>query len=125
LTSQHGRGQVSVGKGDGAVATHWSELVFSGDAAPAVLSRAVQRGTLRRLASGVYTSLVDRDPEDVVSEHLWRILDHKLPGAVLVDRTAVRAAVTDGVVLVDHPRARPLVLPGVTPAITPFEQFAI
>jgi hypothetical protein len=102
------------GKGWRTVAAKWSELVFSGDAAPAVLSRAVQRGTLRRLATGVYTGLVDRDPEEVVRQHLWKILDHELPGAVLVDRTAVRPTAADGVVLVDHTRVRPLMLPGVT-----------
>ena len=96
------------------MATRWSELVFSEDAAPAVLSRAVQRGRLRRLGSGVYTSLVDRDPEQVVREQLWNILDHQLPGAVLVDRTALRPDASAGLVLVDHPRARALELPGVT-----------
>jgi hypothetical protein len=66
------------------------------------------------LASGVYTSLVEREPEDVVRENLWTIVDHELPGAVLVDRTATRPGTSAELVLVDHPRTRPLVLPGVT-----------
>lgn len=96
------------------MAAKWPELVFSADADPAVLSRAVKRGTLRRLSSGVYTSLVDQDPAAVVRAHLWAILDHELPGAVLVDRTAARLGSGAELVLVDHPRTRALVLPGVT-----------
>lgn len=92
----------------------WPELVFAGDAAPAVLTRAVRRGTLRRLASGVYTSLVADDPEVVVRKHLWTILGHELPGAVIVDRTATNPASVADIVLVDHTRKRALELPGVT-----------
>ncbi|MEX2288757.1 MAG: Fic family protein [Mycobacteriales bacterium] len=86
--------------------------MFSGDADPAVLSRAVGRGTLRRLASGIYTSVVDLEPERVVARHLWEIVSHEMPGAVLVDRTAVSISPYDGAMHVDHPRTRPLELPG-------------
>ena len=96
------------------MAATWPKLVFSGDADPAVLSRAVTRGTLHRLSTGLYTSLVDQDPAAVVRDRLWTILDRLLPGAVLVDRTAARPDPGANVVLVDHPRTRPLVLPGVT-----------
>lgn len=95
------------------MASRWNALVFSGDADPAVLTRAVRRRTLRRLASGIYTGLVDLEPEDVVAGHLWEIVGHELPGAVLVDRTAVTVARQDGALYVDHPRSRPLELPGV------------
>jgi hypothetical protein len=98
----------------GSVTGRWGALVFSGDADPAVLSRAVRRGTLRRLASGVYTGLVDAEPERVVAQHLWQIVSHALPGAVLVDRTAITVAPVSGLVVVDHSRTRPLELPGVT-----------
>lgn len=90
----------------------WSEVVFSGEAAPAVLSRAVDRGTLRRLASGIYTGAIDSDPADVVRRHLWRILGHELPGAVVVDVCARAAGPVDGVLTVAHTRTRPLELPG-------------
>jgi hypothetical protein len=92
----------------------WPEVVFSGDADPAVLSRAARRGTLRRLASGVYTGAVHLDPAEVVRRNLWRIVGHRLPGAVIVDRSARRAGPVDGLLVVDHPRTRPLSLPGVT-----------
>jgi hypothetical protein len=96
------------------VVTSWPDLLFSGDAARAVLSRAVDRGTLRRLARGIYSGAVDDDPLEVVRRNLFRIVGHELPGAVIVDRSARRAGPVDGLLVVDHPRTRPLELPGVT-----------
>jgi hypothetical protein len=96
------------------VVVAWGDIVVSGDADPAVLSRAVQRGTLRRLATGVYTGLVHVQPEQVVATHLWTIVGHQLPGAVVVDRSARAAGAVNGLLVLDHPRSRPLELPGVT-----------
>lgn len=92
----------------------WPDLLFSGEDDPAVLSRAVRRGTLRRLATGIYTGDVEANPEDVVGRKLWRIVGHELPAAVIVDRSARRAGPVDGQLFVDHSRVRPLELPGVT-----------
>jgi len=94
--------------------SRWGALVFRGDADPAVLSRAVARGTLRRLATGVYTGVLDTPAEQVVADHLWQLVGRLLPGAVLVDRTARTLRPHDGIVTVDHARVRPLPLPGVT-----------
>src|SRR5271165_2610752 len=99
---------------EGVVAGPWPELVFSGDADRSVLSRAVERGTLRRLSRGIYTGVVDDDPTEVVRRNLLRIVGHELPGAVIVDRSARRAGPVDGLLVVDHSRTRPLELPGVT-----------
>ncbi len=96
------------------MATGWAELVFSGDAARAVLTRAVERGTLRRLARGIYTGAVHDEPAEVVRRNLLRIVGHALPGAVLVDRSARRGGPVGGLLVVDHPRTRALELPGVT-----------
>jgi hypothetical protein len=92
----------------------WAEVVFSGDASPAVLSRANDRGTLRRLGRGIYTGAVDGAPEEIVRRHLWQIVGHELPGAVLVDRSARVAGPVYGFLVVDHSRTRPLELPGLT-----------
>ncbi|MGH8981347.1 MAG: Fic family protein [Acidimicrobiales bacterium] len=92
--------------------TTWPEVVCSGDADPAVLSRAVERGTLRRLTRGIYTGAVDDDPAAVVRRNLWAIVGHAVPRAVVVDRSARRAGPVDGVLYVDHRRTRPLELPG-------------
>lgn len=92
---------------------HWPDLVFAGDADSATLSRAVSRGTLRRLGTGMYTGRVDDDPAQVARRNWLRIVEHEYPGAVLADR-AVRWGGPDphGVVTVIHPRWRPLELPG-------------
>jgi hypothetical protein len=89
--------------------------VFAGEAGAAVLSRAVARGTLRRIARGTYTSDLTSDPEDVVRRHLWRIVAHELNGAVIADRSVRAGGVPEsGALYVVHPRRRPLELPGVT-----------
>jgi len=105
---------VNISRKGGFVDRRWPELVFSGDTARAVLSRAVDRGTLRRLARGIYTAAVKDDPSEVVRRNLLRVVGHELPGAVIVDRSARRAGPVDGLLVVDHPRTRPLELPGVT-----------
>lgn len=95
--------------------THWPDLVFSGEADSATLSRAVSRGTLRRLASGIYTGRVNDDPGQVVRQNWVRIVEHEYPGAVLADRSVRWGGPDpDGVVTVVHPRWRPLELPGLT-----------
>ena len=93
----------------------WSELVWAAEHDRAVISRANQRGTLRRLAPGLYTGVVDEEPAQVVRRHLLSIVARELPGAVIVDRTARSGGVpTNGILYVAHPRTRPLALPGAT-----------
>lgn len=93
----------------------WPDLVFSGERSAAALSRAVGRQTLRRLARGVYTGDLRTPAEEVVRRHLWAIIGHEFPGAVLVDRSVpVGGLTTDEIVFVAHPRQRPVELPGVT-----------
>lgn len=70
----------------------WPDIVFAGEADSAVLSRAVRRGTLRRVAAGIYTPHAVVSPEDVVRRHLWRIVAHELPGAVIADRSVTALA---------------------------------
>lgn len=91
----------------------WPEIVWSADHDRAVISRAARRGTLRRLGVGLYTGAVDDDPDTVVRRHLFAILAHELPGAVIVDRAAHRGGLpADGHLYVTHQRSRPLILPG-------------
>ena len=90
----------------------WPSIVWSADRHRASVSRAVDRGTLLRLAPGLYTGEVDSDPADVVRRHLWEIIGTG-PGAVISDRSARVAGPVGGSLFVVHPRTRPLVLPGV------------
>lgn len=94
---------------------NWAELVFADESSTAVLSRAVQRGTLKRLARGIYTSAVEADLADLVRKHLWRIVAHEMPGAVIADRSVRTGGMPeDGELFVIHARRGPLELPGVT-----------
>jgi hypothetical protein len=91
----------------------WADVVFAGEADRAVLSRAVRRGTLRRLGTGIYTGAVDTYPDEVARRRWREILVHELPGAVIADCSARRGRPgDDGRLAVIHGRRRPLVLPG-------------
>ena len=94
--------------------SEWQDIVFTDQADSAVLTRAVDRGTLRRLATGIYTGAVEDDPVEVVKRNLHRILGHELEEAVIVDRSARQAGPVEGLLVVDHKRSRPLELPGIT-----------
>src|SRR5688500_17319925 len=97
------------------MSNEWPAVVVAADHDPAVLSRATARGTLRRLTRGLYTGEVTRPPPDVVRAHIWPITASLLPGAVLVDRSAVTGGFpADGALFVEHRRQRPVELPGVT-----------
>jgi hypothetical protein len=101
--------------GRGSEGGGWPAVVSAADHDPAVLSRATSRGTLRRLARGIYTGDVARDPVEVVRSHIWSITAALFPGAVLVDRSAVTGGIpSDGGLFVDHRRQRPVELPGAT-----------
>ncbi|HEY3670195.1 MAG TPA: Fic family protein [Acidimicrobiia bacterium] len=93
----------------------WPALVFSGEHDPAALSRAVTRGTLRRLSRGIYSGDLETAAETLVEQHLFEIIAHEFPAAVFVDRSATTGGrPTDGAVFVDHPRQRSVAFPGVT-----------
>lgn len=89
-------------------------LVYASDVDKDVLGRAVRRGALVRLASGIYTSETDRDVEEVTRRRLWEIVAKVMPQAVIVDRSARAGGLpTDGRLYVQAARVRPLQLPGV------------
>ncbi|MEO8436954.1 MAG: Fic family protein [Chloroflexota bacterium] len=98
----------------GRPVTEWAEVVFAGDALRTTLSKAVGRGRLRRLATGIYTGAVMRDPETVVLRNWSQILAHEFPGAVIADRSARKSGPDHGLLTIVHDRRRPLVLPGLT-----------
>jgi Fic/DOC family len=88
------------------------EVVFSDKSNRFALSKAVSRGTLRRISRGVYTRSLD-DLANVVRRNLWAIVGHEFPGAVISDRCARRPGPDEtGVLTVVHARTRPVDLPG-------------
>jgi len=96
--------------------TKRSAVLFAADTDASgrrALARAAAKGELVRLTAGVYTTEV-ADPEGAVRRHLWRILAHEIPGAVITDRSIADGGIgSDGVVFLSVPnRSRPLTLPG-------------
>ncbi|GAA1957676.1 Fic family protein [Nocardioides panacihumi] len=92
------------------------ELVFSTAANKAHLSRMRRAGKAVRLTTGVYVVGASLPVETVVREHLWNVIAHFWPDAVVCDRTAFDGGRTDWIFIChpDPPRVRDLLMPGVT-----------
>lgn len=99
---------------------HWPtgpRTVFFDDAASAkTLARAAADARIRKLTIGVWTADMGTSPADIVATQLWEIVANRLPGSVIVDRTAAaNGQIVDGAVTVaTDARATNLELPGVT-----------
>lgn len=90
------------------------EAFVSHTAISRAVSRAVGAGTLRRLASRLYTKNLDDAPEEIVRRNLWPIVAGYFPGALVADRTAIEAApAPDGSVCLVSERGRMIELPGI------------
>lgn len=91
-------------------------LVFRTSGNAAHLSRRSRAGEAVRLGHGIYVLDSQLPPEDLAQHHLWRIIAHVWPGAVVCDRTALLGARPDqGWVYICHPappRVADLTLPG-------------
>ncbi len=91
----------------------WPDLVFAGEHDAAVISRATRRGTLKRLARGIYTGAVAADETVIIRQGIWRILAHAFPGAVLVDESVLAVdPLASPRLLIAHPKRGSLALPG-------------
>ena len=78
------------------------------------VSRAVEAGRLRKLASRLYTRNLDDSPEDIVRRNLWTIIAGYFPGALIADRTALETVpASDGTVCLVSTRGRTINLPGI------------
>jgi len=91
-------------------------LIFArDDVAASTIADRVRRGDLARVAPGLYSTEVDRTPEDIVREHMFAIVGRLFPEAIITDRSARTGGATDGVLYVAHTRRpRHLELPGLT-----------
>ena len=79
------------------------------------VSRRVNAGRLRKLASRLYTANLVEPAEAVVRRNLWDIVAGYFPGALLADRTAFEIApAEDGSVFLVTRASRAVALPGVT-----------
>ncbi|NDL61809.1 ROK family protein [Acerihabitans arboris] len=93
----------------------WPDLVFAHEHDAAVISRATRRGTLKRLARGVYSGAVNEDGERIVRRFIWHIIGQAFPGCLVVGESAMLADPVSGRTLfIVHSRRRELALPGIT-----------
>ena len=65
------------------------EAFVSNASLAAAVSREVKAGTLRKLASRLYTRNLKDPPDQVVKRNLWPLVAAYLPGALIADRTAL------------------------------------
>jgi len=92
-----------------------STIRFARDLPSATAADRVRRGTLGRLAPGVYTDDVAADPAAVVKREWHNIVGGLLPGAVVTDRSAQTSGPVNGHLYLAHPaRERAIALPGLT-----------
>lgn len=95
--------------------SRWPALVFASQHDAAVISRALRRGRLQRLARGIYSGDTHTPADTLTRRYLWEIVSHFFPGAVVAGATAMQpdpgACAT---IYLIHPRRRALVLSGVT-----------
>ncbi len=91
------------------------EVFVTNAAIKTAVSRAVAKGTLRQIGSKLYTSNLVDAPEAIVRRHLWPLVASYLPGALIVDRTAIESRpAADGSIFVIADRKRDIELPGIT-----------
>ena len=77
------------------------------------VSRALNVGKLRKLASRLYTGNLADPPEEVVKRNLWTIVAGYFPGALVADRTGLESVPAgDGSVCLVSPTGRDIELPG-------------
>ncbi len=92
-----------------------SEIVISRPENRDAIKRALQKQKLRRLAPRLYTTAVEAEPAAIVKRNVWAIAAELLPGALIVDRTALEnRPASDGSVFLVADRSYDLVLPGIT-----------
>jgi len=100
----------------------FGELVVATATDHSRLSRQVASGKAVRLAPGLYVIGATRSAEEVARHHLYAVIGHVWPDAVVMGRSAFAGgAPVDGEIYLAHPnpaRRTPLVLPGVV--VVPF-----
>lgn len=90
-----------------------SEVIFTGDVPAATLSARTERGELRRLRVGVYTTNLGEPLERITRRNRYAIISRLLPGAVVTDRSALPGFTSSEVLFVCHEGStRDIQLPG-------------
>ena len=91
------------------------EVFISNQEISTTVSKAVKAGTIRKLASRLYTKNLIDPPEHIVKRHLWHIVSGYFPGALIADRTAIENAPSDdGSIFLITTSGKTIDLPGIT-----------
>lgn len=69
-------------------------LLFSTAARSGEITRAVKTGTLRKLATKIYTDDLRSPPEDILRRHRLEIVAHFYPGSIISHRSALEGNVS-------------------------------
>ncbi len=96
---------------------HLSEVLFaSADKAESkALSKMQKEGTIRKIATRVYTSNLTDSPENITKRNLFIILGRLFPKAVISHRSAFEFQPTpDGHIFLTYSYSRNISLPGIT-----------
>lgn len=92
---------------------NWPEIVHGGGKDSSRVSRGVSKNELRKIGPALYTSNLSESPARVVGRHLWEIVAHYAPGAVVSHRTAFEGRPSqDGTVFLTSAISKRLDLPG-------------
>jgi hypothetical protein len=91
------------------------EVFVSNKDMASTVSKAVQAGRLRKIASRLYTSNLTEVPEKIVKRNWYALLKEYFPDALITDRTALEnRPAADGSVFIISAGTRDVVLPGIT-----------
>lgn len=91
------------------------EVFVSNKDISSAVSKAVQTGRLRKIASRLYTKNMTEAPESIVKRNWYALLKDYFPDALISDRTALEnRPAADGSVFIIASGTRDVVLPGIT-----------
>lgn len=99
------------------ISQQWPEVVF-GSAQSSVsqaIHRALKAGQLKKIAPRLYTANLHDAFDDIIKRHLYAILGHLYPGAVLSHRTALEGGPSaEGLIVLSYKYSKSLSMPGFT-----------
>lgn len=80
-----------------------------------LVNRELKKGSLRKIASRLYTKNLIENPELIVKRNIWSIVASYFPGALISDRTAIEnKPAKDGSIFIISTKKHPIILPSVT-----------
>lgn len=94
-----------------------NEIIFGSASAreSTAISRDVRAGRLRHLAPKLYTANLTDPAEGIIRRHLYRILSHYYPKAVVSHRSALEGGISrDDTVFLTYKYTKRVSLPGIT-----------